>query len=119
MNKHRFLVWIALVIVSTSLFACSGVFAARQAKPPVVSLVSAGVGSGTIAGNIFTPREIVVPVGSTITWEIKSDEPHMVTFLPEKATTPDGSPLAWAVTVQPQTVTQFEGATAIKQWAHI
>lgn len=113
MNKHRLLVWIALAVVSASLFACSGVFAARQPKPPVVSLVSVGVGSGTIAGNIFTPREVIVPVGSTITWEIKSDEPHMVTFLPEKAATPDGSPLAWPVTVQPQTVAQVEGATAI------
>lgn len=113
MIKRRYLVWIALALASTTLFACSGVFAARPPKPPAVSLVAAGVGSGTVAGNIFTPHQISVPVGSTVTWEITSDEVHMVTFVPEKAKTPDGSPLAWPINVQSGEVVQQDGSTVI------
>jgi plastocyanin len=43
-------------------------------------MVGAGVGEGTVAGNVYAPGEFSVRVGTSVTWTITSDEPHTVTF---------------------------------------
>jgi plastocyanin len=43
-------------------------------------MVGAGVGEGTVAGNVYAPGEFSVRVGDSVTWTITSDEPHTVTL---------------------------------------
>ncbi len=50
--------------------------------------VGAGVGTGTIAGNVFAPGEFTVHSGDSVKWTIASDEPHTVTF----GENPEGGP---------------------------
>jgi plastocyanin len=86
MYKHRFLIWPAIVLLAAAgLVGCRGAVVSvptEALQPAVVSQVSAGIGNGTISGNIFAPREIVVSGGSTITWTLTSHEVHTVTFPP-------------------------------------
>jgi len=117
MYKSWFLVWPALALLAVAgLLGCRGAAVAVPTEAPqaaAVSQVSAGVGNGTISGNIFAPREITVPVGSTVTWAITSDEVHTVTFPPQKAAPPDGPPPLWPATVQAGATAQFDGGALV------
>jgi plastocyanin len=42
--------------------------------------VGVGVGSGTVAGNVYAPGDVTVLVGDSVKFTIESDEPHSVTF---------------------------------------
>lgn len=42
--------------------------------------VSVGVGSGTVAGNVYAPGDVTVLVGDSVKFTIASDEPHTVTI---------------------------------------
>lgn len=42
--------------------------------------VGVGVGSGTVAGNVFAPGEVTVAAGDSVTFSIDSDEVHTITF---------------------------------------
>lgn len=42
--------------------------------------VGVGVGSGTVAGNVYAPGDVTILVGDSVKFTIESDEPHSVTF---------------------------------------
>lgn len=76
--------WLATAVIMGTLLlmAVSGLLAAtsRAQAQPVPLQITAGVGSGTVAGNVFAPGEVTIPTGTSIIWTIGSDEPHTVTF---------------------------------------
>ena len=42
--------------------------------------VGVGVGSGTVAGNVYAPGDVTILIGDSVKFTIESDEPHSVTF---------------------------------------
>jgi plastocyanin len=56
-----------------------------QTTSPVTLMIGAGVGSGAVAGNVYTPGEVTIHIDDSITWTIASDEPHSITFGPGPA----------------------------------
>jgi plastocyanin len=57
--------------------------------------VGIGVGSGTVAGNVYAPGDVTILVGDSVKFTIESDEPHTVTFGNGPAGVP---PDEWPVT---------------------
>lgn len=57
--------------------------------------VGVGVGSGTVAGNVFAPGDVTILVGDSVKFTIESDEPHSVTFGSGPASVP---PPEWPAT---------------------
>jgi plastocyanin len=76
------------VILSAGLIFL--LFASWQATPvgAATNQVGIGVGSGTVAGNVYAPGEFTVHTGDSVTWTINSDEVHTLTF----GTGPAGAP---------------------------
>jgi plastocyanin len=60
------------------LLASAGIAPTVQAASTLN--VGVGVGSGTVAGNVYVPGEMTVLVGDSVKWTIESDEPHSITF---------------------------------------
>lgn len=81
--------------------------------PAVVSAVSAGIGTTTVAGNAFLPRSITVPVGSKVTWTVASDEAHTITFPAQGAPPPGGPPPAWPATAKPGDAVTVDGTAFV------
>lgn len=68
-------------LLTLALAGCALVAPAASALAQGNTLnVGAGVGSRTIAGNVYAPGELTVHVGDSVTWTINSDEPHTITF---------------------------------------
>jgi plastocyanin len=61
----------------TGLLAITG---APDVRAATTLNVGVGVGSGTIAGNVYTPGDVTILVGDSLKFTIESDEPHSVTF---------------------------------------
>ena len=115
--NHRMLL-LVIPFVAVFFVACS---TDGDGPPPTfdigltspVSDISAGVGTGNVAGNIYTPQSVTIPVGNTITWTITSDEPHSVTFLSLDGAPPAGPPPAWPVNAEAGATLPFDGSQMI------
>jgi plastocyanin len=68
------------VLVSAGLVLL--LVAGRQATPADASTIQVGigVGTGTVAGNVFAPGEFTINTGDSVGWTVKSDEVHTLTF---------------------------------------
>jgi plastocyanin len=85
---------------------------AAPADTGPVSTVWAGVGSRTVAGNVFWPREVTIPAGATLTFEVASDEPHTVTFL-GSGPPPAAPPPLWPANLTPGGAAVVDGASFV------
>jgi plastocyanin len=85
-------VLVALPVLALLLFARPGQVPSAHAQATLN--VGAGVGGGTVSGNVYTPSDITINTGDTLVWTINSDEPHSMTFGDGPADVP---PDAWPV----------------------
>jgi plastocyanin len=81
--------WRLLLLALLAGIAVLAIFAWQQRAQAATTLnVSAGYGSGTVAGNAYGPGSPTILVGDSIKWTITSDEVHSITF----GSNPGGGP---------------------------
>ena len=87
--------WRLALLVLVAALAGLAIFA-WQARVDAASTlnISAGFGSGTVAGNAYGPGDVTIMVGDTAKWTITSDEVHSITFGANPA---GGPPPTWPV----------------------
>jgi len=70
----------ALLGVPLLMAIAATTWTASQASADTPLTINMGVGSGTVAGNVYTPGEFTVHTGDSVTVGVTSDEPHSLTF---------------------------------------
>jgi plastocyanin len=76
-STQRFKAALATGLLGALILSASLAGTARAASTLNVDV---GVGSGTVAGNVYAPGEVTVLVGDSVKFTIASDEPHTVTI---------------------------------------
>lgn len=69
-----------LAVGATLAFATLGLTATGVSAQGAGLTVVAGVGDGTVAGQVYMPGDVTVAVGDSVTFSIGSDDPHTITL---------------------------------------